>query len=241
MKKFTFIVSLLTMLCCTATAQLDNNFRLGGQISPSYTWLGINDKVASSDGGRLGMKLGMTGDFYFAENYSLSTGIGFSFANGGTIKQSKGGQFWRKSDLEKEEYHHVAAGGKFDYKLQYVEIPFSLKMRTSEFGYIRYFGEIPIITLGIVTQARGAIDGDIKTEKENIYNSVGALNLSWGLGGGVEWGMTSNTALVAGLYNQQGFTDVTRDGEKHTLYDDNTWDNSKATLRSITLRIGVLF
>jgi opacity protein-like surface antigen len=125
-----------------------------------------------------------------------------------------------------------------------VEIPFGLKLRTREFGYLRYFLE-PQIALGIRTQARGNIKnatGVDPEEKFNISSAVNLFNLSWGLGAGIEYGVSDNTALVAGLAFQSGFADVSRN--KNTQIIDSgrsREDDSKAKVTAFILRLGVMF
>ncbi|MEL6866710.1 MAG: outer membrane beta-barrel protein, partial [Bacteroidota bacterium] len=152
--------------------------------------------------------------------------------------------FWPNSDLSSEDLNNSNAslpdGVDLKYSLQYVEIPFALKMRTQEFGYIRYFFEVPRFVLGINTQARGDISGTgVDTEKEDIQQDVRAFNMSWGIGGGIEYTISDNTSLVGGLFYQQGFLDVTKD--KNAVKSDGSAENSRGLLRNITVRIGVLF
>jgi hypothetical protein len=126
-----------------------------------------------------------------------------------------------------------------------VEIPLGLKLRTKEFGYVRYFIE-PRMSMAFRTQARGNIDDkDASVDPEedfDIKSGVNLLNLSWGIGGGLEYTVSSNTALFGGLAFQSGFTDVSKD--KNTLLISNnrqSEEDSKASLRSIVLRLGVMF
>ena len=55
--------------------------------------------------------------------------------------------------------HALPDGVNLKYHIQYLEIPFGLKLRTKEFGYLRYFAEIPIFSLGFKLQARGEYKG----------------------------------------------------------------------------------
>ena len=83
------------------------------------------------------------------------------------------------------------------------------------------------------------------------------LAISWGFGGGAEYDVSPSTSIVAGLYFQKGFLDVTRNKDNYILeqltgqntptdISDDTYgqkikENSKAFLSVITLRIGVIF
>ena len=139
-------------------------FKFGIQASPTVSWLKTDNQKIRNNGFNTGLKLGATADYYFLENYALSTGIGFGFNQGGKLLHEIGGSFLENSTLSDDRYN--SKGGKpnplsdlvnIRYHIQYVEIPFALKMRTQQFGYIRAFAQAPIITLGWRTQVRGDI------------------------------------------------------------------------------------
>lgn len=238
MKKIALLLSLIYGLSLSLSAQED--FRFGVQVSPSFSWLASNDNQINGNGTNLGLHLGFTGEYYFAERYAFLAGLGFAFNQGGTFEHKIGGNFWTKSELSNPDLNALPDGVNLKYNLQYVEIPFGLKMRTNEFGYFRYYAELPIFTLGIRTQARGDITSaaELNTEREDIKQDVNLLNLSWGLGAGAEYNINSNTAIVLGIQYAQGFLDITDDA---ATKKDGTSEDSNGTTRSITIRLGVMF
>ena len=118
-------------------------------------------------------------------------------------------------------------------------------MRTREFGYLRYYLE-PRITLGFNTQAKGnilTVEGVDSEEDFNIKTGVNTLQMSWGIGAGLEYVISDNTALTGGLAFQTGFTDSTKD-KNTTIWNSNssgTEEDSKGKLSSIILRLGIMF
>jgi len=218
----------------------NGELRLGFQLSPSISWLSTDDNAINGNGSVLGMRLGMMGEYYFRENYALISGINFAFNQGGRLLHEEGGNIWSKSELSDTGLTALPNGVNLKYHIQYIEVPLGLKMRTKEFGYIRYFAEIPLFSLGVRVQARGDIEGTsrLDTERENIRNDVNLFNVNWGFGGGIHYALSEDTAFIGGLYYQQGISDVTdnagfkRSGEQ---------EDSKAVIKSITLRIGILF
>ena len=124
-------------------------------------------------------------------------------------------------------------------------------MRTQEFGYLRFFAELPIFTLGILTQAKGDIErpNEEAVEDLDIKKDVNFITLSWGLGGGVKYSIGENTSLVAGLSFQNSFIYVTKyKNARKFVYDESSGaviseepEDSKGNLSGITLRIGVMF
>jgi len=223
-----------------------NDVRFGLQVSPTFSWMSANNNRINSSGSNLGLKLGMLGEFYFRENYAFSTGIGFGFNQGGTLQHEWEGYYWEDSYRQlTTDTLPLPSMTKLKYNIQYLEIPIGLKMRTREFGYIRYFVE-PAITLGIKTQAKGSITGrNLGDEFEdiNIKEEVNALNLAWGISAGIEYSLSETTALVGGLGFQVGFADTTRDGsvEINPNNGNESEDRSVGKAHNITVKIGVLF
>lgn len=246
MKKIVVLTVFFTFWFGAAHSQGD--LRFGFQLSPTFGWMNTNLNNISTQGTNLGLKLGMIGEYYFRENYAFSTGIGFYFNAGGTLFHERGGSYWQEADVPAVAREAMEDGEiKLKYSIQYVEIPAALKMRTREFGYLRYYVE-PSIILGFETQATGSVKGPgvgDEAEKINIRKEVNSLNMFWGIGGGVEYSISDNTALVGGLAFQTGFLDATRDKSSDYFQNGNPneprEENSKGRVNAIVLKLGVMF
>ena len=250
MQKNLFTIIIIFTFLCNIQAQVSiSRVKFGVQASPNISWLSTNDNNIKGNGVNTGFKLGVTADYYFLENYAISTGIGFAFNQGGKIIHEEGGNFLTKSTLSDPKLNTgtkpLADGVKIRYHVQYFEVPIGLKLRTQQFGYLRAFAEAPVFTLGFKTKAIGDVSDPIVGDflKENIKQDVNGIALSWGFGGGVQYDLSPSTAVIAGLYFQKGFTDVTKDGtaKKITAITGEKAETSKATLGNITLRIGIVF
>lgn len=236
MKKI-FLLPLVIAFCIQFLQAQD--FRFGFNMAPSLSWITTDDSKINADGSNLGFKILVQGENFFEENYALVAGIGFAFNQGGSLKYDVGGPLWSKSELEDPARDTFANGVTLQYKLEYIEIPLSLKLRTNEFGQIRYFAEAPMFVLGLNTKSRGDVSNNngFNPEDQNIKENVNFMSISWGIGAGAEYNINDNTTLTAGLYFQKGFIDVTDDEARN--FDGE--EDSKATIGSLSLRIGVLF
>ncbi len=209
-------------------AKAQNGFRFGIQASPALTWMTTDDKNIKGNGTNLGFKLGLLGEYDIAESYALFAGVNFAFNHGGTLKYNNEGKYWPAVTDSV-----MAAGVNLKHSFKLVEIPFGLKMRTNEFGFLRYYAELPIFTIGIVTKSTGTVEAaNVTLEDEDINKEMRDLSVSWGFGAGVEYNISSSTKLVGGIAYQSYFLDMTKKTDA---------DDSKASLNGLTLKIGVLF
>lgn len=241
MKKIIAVAAFL----CIALTQLSAQFedvRFGFQLSPAFTGMSTDSKNINRNGTNLGLKLGMMTELYFRQNYAISTGIGFAFNHGGALTYEYGGKYWVQSDLG-PDLDSLPAGVKLKHSLQFIEIPLLVKMRTREFGRMRYFLE-PGVFLNFKSKSTGSIEGrgiGSDAEKINIKKDINGISMLWGLNGGLEYSLAETTSLVAGIGFQSGFTDLTED--KGTVFTPtgNKRENSKAIGNTIVLKLGIIF
>jgi hypothetical protein len=154
-------------------------------------------------------------------------------------------------------------GTTIRYNINYLEIPFGLKLRTNELGqsYLRAFFHIPTVTVGIPVSARGTVDAPKPADQlvpghytpeaskgENVYKDINFLQLSLGTGAGVEWSPNDDGGLrlVGGFYYNYGFIDAVK---KNKFFDNTTIPNNptfkenkaRTGFHNIGLRIGIIF
>lgn len=241
------IFSLLFVATVTSSIRAQGDIRFGFQMSPTFGWMTTNDNLINSDGTNLGLKLGLMAEFYFRDNYSFTTGINFQVNAGGTLFYEDSFDevsIWNE-DIDGVSEFDFTGGNSFKYDLQYVEIPFGLTLRTREFGYLRYYIQ-PLFTLGFLTQSRGKVKNFMPIDSEesfDIGSATNAFNLGWGLGAGVEYSVSENTALVGGISFQSGFADVTKDKNTNLVRSGRMprEDDSRGKINAIVLRLGVMF
>ena len=244
----------VVFLVCFAAATTAQDLHFGFQLSPSFTWLSTNNTYLHGTGSALGLKLGLVVENRFSEAYSITSGLGFHFNAGGSVRTTTfDGKLWQNSwegfENPPKANEVFTKETKLRYSISYFEIPIGLKMRTAETGsHIRWFAE-PQLIFNFRTNAQGAVSnaGTIPDqEKIPIKKEVNGAMASWGIGAGGEYIIANNTAVVVGLYYQNGFTDVTTD-KSSQLIDPRVpptrilIDNSKGIIKGLTLRLGVMF
>jgi Outer membrane protein beta-barrel domain len=247
MKKIALVLLFSAFLLDGLFAQDFQKVRFGVQASPTWSWLRTSDKKLEGVSSNWGLKLGLMGEFYFASNYAITTGLGFGFNQGGFLQNGYSeGVFWPKSDLSSPALDTLPMNAKLHYRINYVEIPLGFKMRggSNEDSRLKFYAEIPVFTLGFISKGTGDIRGtnNQNSDDENIRPDVNGLSLSWGLGGGIEYEFATHATAVIGLAYQQQFTDLTRDsGSVLTTFPSWQKENSKATMGIMALKLGIYF
>lgn len=253
-------LALLSLAVCTYAlgfGQFDN-LRLGLHLSPTVSWISTDDDLINRTSSNVGIRIGAAGEYYMSENIAFTGGLGVSFGQGGTLQHEDGGNFWPNSSLSDDRLNTgekpLPDGVKLKYKLQYLEIPMGIKFRSNEKGYLRYFAELPVLTMGMNLGAKGdIIAGETSSENESIGKDVNFFNFQLGLGAGVEYAISPSTSLVGGLYFNAGLNDITKnDGVKAISNPDQAPSNpnddyilvqedSRGRLSNVTLRIAIMF
>ena len=227
--------------------------QFGIQASPTFSSFGTDNNFIEGDGTNLGLKLGVIAEYYFADNYSFHTGLNINFNSGGGLFYSDRFtlvDIWGESlndFLTTPPDESDLVGGEYTYKynLSYLEIPAGLTLRTRQFGYVNYYVR-PLVALGILTGSNGTIErfpGVDSDEDFDISNEVNSLSLSWGIGVGAEYSVSTDTRLIGGLAFQGGFTDVTDKNGTRVIREGRMEgeDDSKATIRQVVITLGVMF
>ncbi|MGB4776599.1 MAG: porin family protein [Daejeonella sp.] len=216
-KKHLLILALLAMpLITLAQSREVKTFQLGFTASPNFGWLSFqsddNTPNQKTDGLRPGFSYGLLGDFSFTDNYYFATAVTISTINANTTI----------SDLS-----------EYAYKLQYIEVPLTLKLKSNPKNGILYYGHFGLSTAVNIAAKQNYtnISSDIDAadfKNKNIQDDVNLLRVGLLFGGGAEWKLNQNLSLQTGLSYSNGFTDV--------LSTD-----AKAKNSYIALNLGIFF
>ncbi|RYE28060.1 MAG: PorT family protein [Sphingobacteriaceae bacterium] len=166
------------------------NTQFGFILSPNIGWMhvdniqGYNTKSVV----RPGFSCGVLADLNLTSNYFFSTAIIVTGING------------------RLNYPNIADIISTNYKLQYIEIPLTLKLKTNLTTYGRFYGQFGLGT-GIKisgTETGGSIEGPINHTTE-VGNDFRASLIA---GAGTEWAISSGLNLQTGLVLNYGLTNA---------------------------------
>jgi len=261
MKKL-FTISLLVLFTFSSFAQDAGsgdmkNLRFGVTVLPALNWYKPADPKKfknESVVARLGVLL--NGEYSFSGNFAFGFGIGIASA-GGKISFLDSTSFavdddkilvWNSTPTATTKGYLLKTR---EYKASYFLLPISLKMRTNEIGYMRYFFE-PRFNLGIrkiVKADDEAIDwgttSGTKTQPDNnISDDMAPICMSVTLSGGGEYYISGSTALVFAIGYQYGLSNAAKGKSDYLLRTKNgvtTQLEQKFAQNGIALSVGILF
>ena len=217
-------------------------FRFGLKGSSNFGWVGGTSKNIVNDGTTVAFGYGIMGDYYFKPNYGISAEIMLS-----NIKS-------KFTVTEPLVFNSVPSDTvndlRYEYNIQYLDIPLTMKLRTKEIGDMTYFGQFGV-SMGFALNAKTSIvstglpkfisdqepteyrvndaEGDAFTVN-NFDDKVFLFRLPLIIGGGVEYKMAGSTSLQGGVRIANTFTDM--------FVKDKT---AIAKNNYVALSIGVLF
>ncbi|MEA3494733.1 MAG: outer membrane beta-barrel protein [Bacteroidota bacterium] len=186
MKRLLVTLALISIFSFSKAQQL----QLGLRFNPQISWYNItneNQKLyIENDAAKLGFSYGLMADVNFTENYALSSGI---FHN----------LFYAKTSVDTS----IFSPDYKDWKLQYIQIPLLLKMKTNVINNFIYYGKF-----GLTPQMR--INAEVDTK---VAENIRLFNLYLTIGGGIHYLIGGNTALLGGITFHNGFVKINKDDE----------------------------
>lgn len=236
----------------------ERKIRFGLFGSPNFGWLkpNINSFDKSGLQSRIGFGYGVMMDLKFSEspNYLFSTGFNITSHGGGLIEP------WDTVIYETQDT--LQFFGRLDrtYRLNYVNVPLLLKMRTNEIGYMTYFGAIGV-DVGIRTRARANDDytwindvGPSDVDDTDISDHIRFMKLALNITLGGEYNLSGNTNLYVGIGWHNTFTNIFRNTDANRILEPDDDGNprllngqpipsqqKKAIANYVSLDLGIFF
>ncbi|NEU07559.1 PorT family protein [Flavihumibacter sp. R14] len=194
--KFKLLLLAVFLAPLLATAQYKS--QLGFTASPTFGWLTFpsgQTPEAESDGMRTGFSYGVLADIPFSENYYFSTALTVSTLN---AKANVAGST-------------TSGANTSIYKLQYLEVPLTLKLKSNDIMNRRFYGQFGLntgINIGSKQDIMYTNSGTPDEKNKDIGDLINTFRAGLLLGGGAEWKMGENMSLMTGLSYSNGFADV---------------------------------
>ena len=236
------ITILVFGMLITQLSFAQGEFRFGLKGSSNFGWVGGTSKNIVNEGTTVALGYGIMGDYYFKPNYGISAEIMLS-----NIKS-------KFTVTEPLVFNSVPSDTvndlRYEYNIQYLDIPLTMKLRTKEIGDMTYFGQFGV-SMGFALNAKTSIvstglpkfisdqepteyrvndaEGDAFTVN-NFDDKVFLFRLPLIIGGGVEYKMAGSTSLQIGVRIANAFTDM--------FVKDKT---AIAKNNYVALSVGVLF
>jgi hypothetical protein len=232
MKKLSLLTFILAVFAIATQAQ-DGKFRFGVYMAPGTSWMKPFENNVKKDGSKGAFGYGIAADYQFHDRYAFTFGLQVNHEGGKVIitdstEISTAGVTYK-----------LLTDKKIQYKMQYLEIPLAIKLRTKDYNNLRIFGQVGgAIGVPISSKWDYQVSGPGYTasvSKTKNLNEIIPVNLSMQLGVGAEYEIADKTNLYGGLFFTNGFTDVTKNK------GDSKLNDGKISLSNLGLRIGVFF
>ncbi len=233
--------------------------RFGLFLAPNSSWMkptssksndGLYD--VSSSGGIIGFTWGLMVDHFFAENYGIATGIQLNTTGGNMTATYADPIPTGNAGI------NLVKSANIDYRLQYLEVPFGLKLMSDNLsGGVRIFGNVGVtaainiskkgnyeITYTDTVSGNGTISDVVLTgdnEKLRGGLAITPILFQMNLGGGIEYQATDKMSIYVGLFFNNGFApDVTSPKELNLDFEGNFSDGN-IRLNNLALKLGIFF
>jgi len=243
MKKVLSLVLVLVVTTASFAQKHSKDLRIGFKIEPNISWFHPVENGIKADGSKVGINYGLMLDYEFADNYIFSTGLQVSQVGGKLSYTNSAGINWSGTNVG-----YVAADTKnlgntanYNIGIQYVEIPFTIKLKSSNKGKMDYWANFGGF-LAVPVKARAdvstnfSVGGGVASYSkgnDNVISQIQPITIGMQIGGGVEIPISDKNVLVAGLVFNNGFIDVTKNG--------NWGGDGRVNLNSMALKLGIFF
>ncbi len=202
---------IILLLCCSAFAKAqygNSGVELGFTAGPNIGWFSVDDvDAAKNDGVKIGYSYGVLADFTLAPNYYIGTGFTLTSVHGQLIANSVASSSYTITN---------------SYKVNYVEIPLTLKLKSAPSDLGRFYGQFGLGT-GFRIGKKGSSEGKRLGEAAESLpaghlDNVNRIRLSLVMGAGAEWSIGNGMSFLTGLTFNNAFTRTSGNPEISSKY-----------------------
>lgn len=226
--------------------------KFGVYFAPNISWMKPTASKSDdgnyriqSGGSKAGYTWGLILDYFFADNYGISTGFQVN-TSGGRIQANHIG-----SSVPVASTVYLA---DFKYTVQYLELPFHLKFRTDEISTsrIKAFGQLGLTaganigkkaTYNVTYTDQHATLQYASGSKERLKGglTMAPVMLQLNIGAGVERAISDKLTAYAGIFFNNGLLPDATNPKEFNLDYMGQFDDGKVRLNNVALRIGIFF
>ncbi len=201
------MLCLFAMMAITATQAQISGYKIGIKVSPNISYMKSENGDITIDRAPLKFGFGLVVDKMFAENYAIGTGVNV-YRVGGRTQYS-----YVQNVVDTASIYNLTR----DHKLTYIEIPLTLKLRTSPIAGITYWGQFgtgisylykaysddtyqQLYDKRGINAAYVSNPGSIVTDPGNeIQKELLPVRASLIIAAGIEYPISGSTAVMAGF------------------------------------------
>lgn len=224
-------------------------FRFGAFVAPTISYMkpttdksDDNNHLVSSGGSKTGFTYGLMMEYWFADNYGFASGLHMNNAKGQLLTTHTAPNTpdaIRSSDIY--------------YKLNYLEIPVNIKMRTDPIENFTFFGQAGF-TLGInvgkkvnyniiANNAAGIAGSPIIGENEKLKGTlaISPVLLSMNIGVGAEYPINNKLSGYFGFFFNNGFLPDVTNPSQYKISGVPEFKDANTRLNNFAFRLGLFF
>lgn len=210
----------LLVMVCFAGQLLGQKVRIGLTASPTFGFLRVLDESMTNQGSRAGLSYGLLIEYRIDnnENYAFSSGVLHSLTGGNVI-----------TDVGDSLGTMITQ----NLKPQYISLPATIRLRTNEIRYITYYGQFGLIPSFLISKRENrtfAPDPNSLSTTNSTITGAQIVNIALQIGAGIEYSLSGATALLLGVYYDNGFTNIIK-----------VAGQDKISLRHLGIRAGMFF
>ncbi len=220
MKKNLITLALLLLIGVSGFSQ--KKLELSLSASPTLNWMSPGAKEVQNKNSTFGYEFGVNADIFLDADarYALATGL--------LIVNSGGELTFNTSDNFVFGGETFAPGTSIHMRIDYLEVPLALKLRTKQFYRWTYWGLFGLSNMVNVGAKGESSDGLL--DKADINDEVKLFNMSLNIGAGAEYDLGERNALLLGIVYKGGLFDMTKQAI-----------GAKTTVNSVSFKLGLVF